>query len=337
MTATEAEVRQLPYVMAFNETLRLLLEEDPTVFAAGEDIGRYGGVFQTHAGLNKKFGDERLVDTPIAEQAIIGLGIGAAVTGLRPVVDLMFMDFIMVAMDQIANQASKMKYMFGGKAELPLTITTWAGAGLGAAAQHSASLEAWLCHVPGLKVAMPSTPYDLKGLFVSCVRDNNPTFMVMNKAMLGVTGPCPEGLYEVPLGEAKVVREGTDVTVVGIQRMVPESLKAADILAEEGISVEVIDPRTVLPFDYDTVIASAKKTNRAMVVHEAVRNMGLGAEISSQIQERAFDYLDAPVARVGAPFSPVPFSPSLEQAYVPDAAQIAENVRELLNKPAPGA
>ncbi len=330
MAVTETEERIIRYNNAFNETLRELLLDDPDIFIAGEDVGRYGGVFQSFAGLNAEFGDERVVDTPIAEQAIVGLGIGAAAVGLRPIVDLMFMDFVMVAMDQIANQAAKMKYMYGGKATLPLTITTTGGAGLGAAAQHSQSLEAWLIHVPGLKVVYPSNPYDVKGLLVSCVRDDNPTIFTLHKKMLGSKGHVPEGLYEIPLGEANVVREGTDATVVAIGMMVGEAQKAADLLAEEGISIEVIDPRTLLPFDIDTVVQSAKKTNRIVIVHEAVRNGGIGAEIAAQIQEEAFDYLDAPIARVAAPFSPVPFSPALENSYVPNAESIAEGVRGVL-------
>ncbi len=328
----ETEERIIRYNDAFKETLAELLRDDPDVFIAGEDVGRYGGVFQSFAGLNAEFGDERVVDTPIAEQAIIGLGIGAAAVGLRPIVDLMFMDFVMVAMDQIANQAAKMKYMFGGKATLPLTITTTGGAGLGAAAQHSQSLEAWLVHVPGLKVVFPSNPYDLKGLLVSCVRDDNPTIFTLHKAMLGSQGHVPEGLYEIPLGEARVVREGSDATVVAIGRMVSEAEKAAAALAEEGIEIEIIDPRTLMPFDIETVIKSAKKTNRIVIVHEAVRHGGIGAEIAAQIQEEAFDYLDAPVGGIAAPFAPVLFGPSLERAYVPDAASIIQGVKDALHR-----
>ena len=332
MTVTETDQRIISYNQAFNETLRELLATDPDVFVAGEDVGRYGGVFQSFAGLNKEFGDMRVVDTPIAEQAIVGLGLGAAAVGLRPIVDLMFMDFVMVAMDQIANQAAKMKYMFGGKATVPLTITTTGGAGLGAAAQHSASLEAWLIHVPGLKLVYPSNAHDLKGLLVSCVRDDNPTIVTLHKAMLGSKGHVPEGLYEIPLGVANVVREGKDATVVAIGRMVQFAEKAAAQLADEGIDLEIIDPRSLLPFDTEAVVDSARKTNRVVVVHEAVRNGGIGAEIAAQIQEEAFDYLDAPVGRVGAPFAPVPFSPTLENDYVPDADDIAAAVRATFNR-----
>ena len=341
MTAVESApsqttTRELSYLGAFNEGLRQVMAEDESVFVAGEDVGKAGGVFGHFAGLADEFGDRRCFDTPIAEQAIVGLGTGAAVSGLRPVVDLMFMDFVLVAMDQIANQAAKLKYMFGGKATLPLTITTNAGAGLSAAAQHSQSLEALLCHIPGLKVVMPSTPYDVKGLLVACIRDDNPTVFVSNKRMLGVKGDVPEELYEVPLGSAKVVREGDGVTVIAYGRMVPESLKAAETLAGEGVSAEVIDLRTVQPLDIDLITASARKTNRIVVVHEAVRFGGLGAEIAAQITENAFDYLDAPVGRIAAPFAPVPFSPSLEAEYVPNAGRIAEGVRETLGRPAPG-
>ena len=330
MTVTEKEARTLTYGAAFNEGLRQVMEEDPDVFFAGEDVGKAGGVFGSFVGLYDAFGDLRAVDTPISEQAIVGLGIGAAVTGLRPVVDLMFMDFILVAMDQIANQAAKLKYMFGGKATLPLTITTSAGAGLSAAAQHSQSLEAILCHIPGLKVVMPSNPHDAKGLLVACIRDNTPTVYVKNKRLLGLKGEVPEDLYEVPIGVANVIRPGSSVTVVAYGRMVQESVKAADELAGEGVDCEIIDLRTVQPLDIDAVTTSARKTGNIVVVHEAVRFGGLGAEIASQVQEQAFDYLDSPVGRVGAPFTPVPFSPSLEAEYVPNADRIAEGIRETL-------
>ena len=330
MTVTEKEARTLAYGAAFNEGLRQIMEEDPDVFFAGEDVGKAGGVFGSFVGLNETVGDLRAVDTPISEQAIVGLGIGAAVTGLRPVVDVMFMDFMFVAMDQIANQAAKLKYMFGGKATLPLTITTSAGAGLSAAAQHSQSLEAMLCHIPGLKVVMPSNPYDAKGLLVACIRDNNPTVYVKNKRLLGLKGEVPEDLYEVPIGVANIVRPGSSVTVVTYGRMVQESLKAAEELAGEGVDCEVIDLRTVQPLDIDAVTTSARKTGNIVVVHEAVRFGGLGAEIASQVQEQAFDYLDAPVGRVGAPFTPVPFSPTLEAEYVPNADRITEGIRETL-------
>ncbi len=338
MTATEtstapaATERSLSYVMAFNEAVRQCMREDADVYCAGEDIGAFGGVFGTYGGLQKEFGEMRVVDTPISEQAIIGLGVGSSVTGLRPIVDIMFMDFICVALDQIVNQAAKIKYMFGGSATVPLTITTAGGGGLSAAAQHSQSLEAILCHIPGLKVVYPSNPYDMKGLMVSCIREDNPTVMVKNKRLLGMTGVVPEELYTVPLGVARTVRPGNDLTIVTYGRMVAEVEKAAVKLAEEGIDVEIIDPRTLQPLDTDTIVTSVRRTNRAMVVHEAVRFGGIGAEIAATIQEEAFDYLDAPVARVAAPFSPVPFSPVLEAEYFPSAKTIVAAARELFGR-----
>jgi acetoin:2,6-dichlorophenolindophenol oxidoreductase subunit beta len=332
-TPTEAPApRTISYVAAFTEAVAGCLERDPDVFVAGEDVGAYGGVFGTFRGLQARFGERRVFDTPISEQAIVGLGVGAAVTGLRPIVDLMFMDFVCVAMDQIVNQAAKVKYMFGGKARLPLTITTSAGAGLSAAAQHSQSLEALLCHVPGLKVVFPSNPYDVKGLLTACVEDDNPTVVIKHKRLLGMQGEVPEGRYTVPIGEARVVRPGTDVTLVAFGRMVNEALTAAETLAAEGVECEVVDPRTLQPLDTATITDSVRRTNRVVVVHEAVRFGGIGAEIAAQIQEDAFDWLDAPVGRIGAPFSPVPFSPVLEAGYIPDAGRIAAGVRDLLGR-----
>jgi acetoin:2,6-dichlorophenolindophenol oxidoreductase subunit beta len=325
--------RKIGYVQAFNEAVRQEMAADENVFCAGEDIGAFGGVFQTYAGLQKQFGEHRVVDTPISEQAIIGLGVGAAVTGLRPIVDIMFMDFICVAFDQIVNQAAKLKYMFGGSATIPLTITTGGGAGLSAAAQHSQSLEALLCHIPGLKVVQPSNPYDMKGLMTACIRENNPTIMIKHKRLLGMQGEVPEEPYAIPLGVANVLREGSDVTIVAWGRMANESLSVANKLADDGIDVEVIDPRTLQPLDTATIVKSVRKTNRVIVVHEAVRFGGLGAEIAAQIQEEAFDYLDAPVGRLAAPFSPVPFTPTLEQAYLPSPEGIEAKIRAILARP----
>jgi pyruvate/2-oxoglutarate/acetoin dehydrogenase E1 component len=328
-----SESRELPYAAAFNEAVAQAMEADSTVFCAGEDIGAFGGVFGTYGGLQERFGEERVVDTPISEQAIIGLGIGSAVTGLRPIVDIMFMDFICVAFDQIANQAAKLKYMFGGTAEVPLTITMAGGGGLSAAAQHSQSLEALLCHIPGLKVVNPSNPYDMKGLMTSCIREDNPTVMIKHKRLLGMKGEVPDEPYAIPLGQARVMRPGSDVTIVSWAHMANESLAAAEELAAEGIDCEVIDPRTLQPLDTATIVESARKTNRVIVAHEAVRFGGFGAEVASQISEEAFDYLDAPVARIGAPFSPVPFSPALESHYIPDASRITAAVRDLVARP----
>lgn len=322
--------RELTYVKAFNEGLIQAMREDDDVFVVGEDVGGYGGVFHMFDGVMDEFGPRRAVDTPISEMAIMGLGVGAAARGLRPVCDLMFMDFLGVCLDQVVNQAAKMKYMFGGSVRVPMTITTASGAGLGASAQHSQSLEAWLAHVPGLKVAMPASAYDAKGLIVSAIRDDNPVVVMLNKLQLGSKGEVPEEFYDVPLGKAVTLRTGDDVTVVALGRMSAEAMAAAEVLAAEGISVEVIDPRTVQPLDTETIVASASRTNRILVVHEAVTFGGLGAEIAAQVQDQAFDYLDAPVMRLGAPFTPVPFSPPLEKAYLPDAERIAEGCRRLL-------
>ncbi|MEM7002099.1 MAG: transketolase C-terminal domain-containing protein, partial [Pseudomonadota bacterium] len=258
------------------------------------------------------------------------LGVGAAATGCRPIIDLMFMDFLGECMDEVANQLAKMRYMFGGAATLPVTMLTMAGAGMSLAAQHSQSLEAWICHLPGLKVVMPTTPYDAKGLIIEAARDDNPVIVVLNKASLALQGEVPEESYTVPLGEANIIRPGTNYTIVALGRMTQEAMKAAKQLQELGIDAEVIDPRSLQPFDTQTVVNSLKKTHRAMVVHEAVRFGGIGGEIAAQLQEEAFDYLDAPIARVGAPFSPVPFSPALEKHYVPNADRIVAEARKQL-------
>ena len=321
--------REITYVDAIADGARAILKEQESAFIAGEDVAGAGGVFGSYRGLLDEFGAERVIDTPISEEGIVGLGVGAAATGLRPVIDIMFMDFMGECMDEIANQMAKMRYMFGGAAKLPITIVTMSGAGMNMAAQHSQSLEAWLCHLPGLKVVAPATPYDVKGLLIAASRDDNPVFVVMNKLSLRNRGPVPEAVYEVPIGKAKVVRDGADLTLVAYSRMLHEALTAADSLAKEGIEAEVIDLRSLQPMDTETVVESVRKTHRAVVVHEAVRFAGLGGEIAAQIQELAFDDLDAPVARVGAPFSPVPFSSVLEQTYLPNADKIVAQTREL--------
>ncbi len=322
--------REITYVAAIAEGARTVLSEQDSAFIAGEDVAGAGGVFGSYRGLLDEFGAERIVDTPISEEGIVGLGVGAAATGLRPIIDIMFMDFMGECMDEIANQMAKMRYMFGGSAKLPITVVTMSGAGMNMAAQHSQSLEAWLCHLPGLKVVAPSTPHDAKGLLIAAARDDNPVFVVMNKLSLRNQGPVPEEAYEVPIGKAEVVSEGEDLTVVTYSRMVRECLTAADKLKAEGIDAEVIDLRSLQPMDTDTIIESVRKTHNAVVVHEAVRFAGLGGEIAAQIQELAFDDLDAPVGRVGAPFSPVPFSSVLEQTYLPNADKIVAEVKGLL-------
>ena len=331
MTATsESDSREITYIAAVAEATNAVLQEQETAFLAGEDVAGAGGVFGSYRGLLEKYGADRIVDTPISEEGIVGLAVGAAATGLRPIIDIMFMDFMGECMDEIANQMAKMRYMFGGSATLPITVITMSGGGMNMAAQHSQSLEAWICHLPGLKVVAPSTPHDVKGLIVAAARDDNPVFVVLNKLSLRVSGPVPEDLFEIPLGSAQVVRDGKDLSIVSYSRMVSEAKAAAEELSKDGVEAEVIDLRSLQPMDIDTVLTSVRKTNRAMVVHEAVRFGGLGGEIAAQIQEHAFDYLDAPVARVGAPFSPVPFSPVLEQAYLPNAAKILNEAKAML-------
>jgi acetoin:2,6-dichlorophenolindophenol oxidoreductase subunit beta len=322
--------RPLSYVRAFTEGLAQVMREDADVFVAGEDVAAYGGVFRMFVNLLPEFGPTRVIDTPISESATIGLGVGAAACGLRPVIDLMFSDFMAVCFDQIVNQAAKLTYMFGGAVRMPLTITCVSGGGVGGSAQHSQSWEAMLAHVPGLKVIMPASAHDAKGLIVSAVRDDNPVVMMLNKTLLGAKSAVPEHLYEVPIGSARVVRAGTDVTVIALGRMVGEALEAADLLADGGISAEVLDLRSVQPLDSQTILDSVTRTHRALVVHEAVTFAGIGAEIAAQIQDQAFDYLDAPVARLGAPFAPVPFSPALENAYTPDRDRIANQLTQML-------
>jgi pyruvate dehydrogenase E1 component beta subunit len=330
MAEAAEKPRTLPYVAAITDGVRQVLKEQDNAFVAGEDVAGAGSVYGYYNGLLEEFGPNRIYDTPISEEGIVGLGVGAAATGCRPIIDLMFMDFLGECMDEVANQLAKMRYMFGGRATLPVTMLTMAGAGASLAAQHSQSLEAWICHLPGLKVAMPTTPYDAKGLIIAAARDDNPVIVVLNKMSLAITGEVPAEAYEIPLGQANVLREGKNLTIVAMGRMTHEAIKAVDGLAELGIDAEIIDPRTLQPFDIDTVVESVQKTHRAMIVHEAVRFGGLGGEIAAQIQEQAFDYLDAPVARVGAPFSPVPFSPALESVYVPNAERIVAEAKKML-------
>jgi pyruvate dehydrogenase E1 component beta subunit len=299
--------RRLPYVAAITDGVRAVLKEFDNSFVIGEDVAGAGSVYGYYNGLLAEFGAERIYDSPISEEGIVGLGVGAAATGCRPIVDLMFMDFMGECMDEIANQLAKMRYMFGGAAKLPLTMLTMAGAGASLAAQHSQSLEAWVCHVP-----------------------DNPVIVVLNKMSLAMQGEVPTEAYEIPLGKAHIVRPGGNYTIIALGRMVHEAMKAAEQLKAFGLDVEVIDPRTLQPFDSATVIDSVKRTHRALIVHEAVRFGGLGGEIAAQLQELAFDYLDAPIARVGAPFSPVPYSPALEAQYVPNADRIVAAVKQQL-------
>jgi pyruvate dehydrogenase E1 component beta subunit len=318
-------MRPIIYLMALNEALQQEMERDPTVFVTGEDVGQHPPMGVT-LGLLQKFGRQRVVDTPISESAILGLAVGAAAAGLRPVVEIMFMDFLFVAFDQVINQMAKMRYMFGGKAKLPIVVRCPCGGGYQMAAQHSQSLEAMLCHIPGLKVVMPATPYDAKGLLTAAIRDDNPVFCLEHKKCYTLAGDVPQEQYEIPLGVAEVKRPGSDVTIVATSYMVHEALRAAEQLSQRGIEAEVIDPRTLLPLDMETILASVRKTHRVVIVHEAVKFCGVGAEIAAQVAEAAFDALEAPPARVAAPFCPVPFSAPLEEAYLPSAQKIIDAV-----------
>jgi len=320
----------MTFAQALNNAHRLEMERDPNIYVAGEDVGIYGGIFGVTAGLLDQFGEKRIKDTPITESAIIGSAVGAATVGLRPVIELMFVDFIGVALDQLYNQAAKMKYMFGGKAKIPMVMRASCGAGIGAAAQHSQCLEALFMHIPGLKVVMPSTPYDAKGLLIEAIRDDNPVVFLEHKMLYAMQGEVPEGDYTISFGQADIKREGQDVTVVATANMVHTALSAAEKLDAEGISLEVVDPRTLYPLDEETIIESVKKTHRIVIIHEEVKFAGSGAEIAAIVAEKAFDYLDAPILRVAAPFCPVPFSQPLEQAYIPSQQQLIDAVKKVM-------
>ncbi len=320
---------QKTYMQAINDALREEMERDSDIIIFGEDVGKFGGCFGVTQGLFDQFGEKRVRDTPITESAIIGAATGAAAAGLRPVCELMFVDFIGVCMDQLFNQAAKMRYMFGGKTTIPMVIRAPQGAGIGAAAQHSQSLEAWFMHIPGLKVVLPTTPADAYGLLLTAIRDDNPVMFLEHKLLYGVEGEVAEDAGPIPFGQANICREGTDVTIVAFSKMVYSALEAAETLAEKGISAEVIDPRTITPLDMDTILASVKKTHNLVVAHEAVKVAGVGAEIAAQVAEEAMDYLDGPIMRVGAPYTPVPFSPPLEEAFIPSAKDIVAAVEKM--------
>jgi pyruvate dehydrogenase E1 component beta subunit len=325
-----AKVREITFVEALNEALRQEMERDPNVFVIGEDVGVYGGVFGVTKGLFEKFGPDRVIDTPISEAGFIGLCVGAAIAGLRPVVELMFVDFFGVAMDQIYNQAAKLRYMTGGKAKIPLTIRTTIGGGFRAAAQHSQVLYSIFAHVPGLKVIVPSTPYDAKGLLISAIRDDNPKIFFEHKKLYGIKGPVPEEPYTIPLGKADVKKQGKDVTVVAVAWMVHEALRAAEKLEKEGISVEVIDPRTLVPLDKETILNSVKKTGRLVIADEDYDRCGFASWVASIVADEAFGYLKAPIKRVTTPNVPIPFSPPLEDEVLPNAAKIENAIRSIV-------
>jgi pyruvate/2-oxoglutarate/acetoin dehydrogenase E1 component len=325
-------MREITYGQAIREALAEEMRRDPRVFVIGEDVAEAGTAFKVLTGLVQEFGPSRVIDSPISEAAITGLGVGAAMTGMLPVVDIMFGDFIGLAMDQIANQAAKVHYMSGGKLKVPLVVRTTLGATRRSAAQHSQSLHAWVSHIPGLKVALPSTPYDAKGLLKTAIRDENPVIFFEDKMMYQLKGQVPEGDYTIPFGVADIKRAGTDITIVATSSMVQVALGAAELLEPLGISAEVIDPRTTVPLDKETFIESAKKTSRAIVVDEGYERYGVTAEIASVIADGAFYYLDAPVKRMGAMDVPVPFSPVLEDLTVPTAQSVADIAKTLCGR-----
>ncbi len=323
-------IREITYAEAIAEALRTEMRLDPLVFVMGEDVGVFGGLFGGTKGLLEEFGPERVRDTPISEAALIGAGVGAAITGMRPMVEIQFVDFTACAMDQIVNQAAKIRFMLGGKAQVPLVIRTPYGTGLKLASQHSQSLEAWFAHVPGLLVAMPSTPADAKGLLVTALRDPNPVMVLEHKLLYPTRGPVPEEQYAIPFGQADLKRPGSDVTIVATGLMVSKSLAAAERLAAEGIEAEVVDPRTLVPLDKAAIIESVKKTGRLVVVHEAVKRGGFGGEIASVIAEEAFDYLDAPIKRVAGRNVPIAFNEVLEKKAIPDVEDIIAAARSVV-------
>jgi pyruvate/2-oxoglutarate/acetoin dehydrogenase E1 component len=324
-------VRKITYRDALREALREEMQRDSTVFLLGEDIGRYwGGAFKVTDGLAEEFGDERVRDTPISESTIIGTAVGAAITGKRPVAEIMFGDLTALAMDQIANQAAKIHYMFGGQAKCPLVIRTPFGAGVNIASHHSQSLEAWFMHVPGLYVAVPSTPYDAKGLLKTAIRGNNPVFFCEHKLLYPIEGEVPKEEYTIPFELADIKREGTDATIVATLYMVHKALNAAKELEEQGVSVEVVDPRTLTPLDKKAILKSVKKTGRLVIVSEDCKTAGVSAEIAATVAEEAIDYLDSPIKRVAEPDTPIPFSPPLEQYIIPNEKAIIKAVKEVV-------
>ncbi|MHB1005039.1 MAG: alpha-ketoacid dehydrogenase subunit beta [Chloroflexota bacterium] len=325
-------MRSLSFREAIRDALRECMLRDSTVFLLGEDIGPYNGAFKVTEGLWEEFGAERVMDTPISEAAIVGAGVGAAIMGLRPVCEIMYLDMTTVAIDQLVNNAAKMRYAFGGQVSVPMVVRTAFGGGGHEGMWFSQSLEAWFVHVPGLKVVMPSTPYDAKGLMKAAIKDPNPVLFLEHKMLYARKGPVPDDDYEVPLGVGEVKREGADVTLVATGAMVHKALSVATKLADRGISVEVIDPRTLSPLDKEVIVSSVKKTGRLVVAHEACKVGGFGAEIAAIAAKEAFSRLDAPIERVGAPFTPVPFSPALEQAFIPQESDIEAAVLTTLGR-----
>jgi acetoin:2,6-dichlorophenolindophenol oxidoreductase subunit beta len=323
---------ELTYREAVRDTLATAMREDEDVFIMGEDIAEMGGSMGVTQGLLDEFGPERVRNTPISEMAIVGAGIGAAMQGMRPVVEIMYEDFLTLSLEQIVNQAAKHRYMSGGQLKVPLTIRTQGGAGWSPGAQHAQQLEAWLVHIPGLKVVFASTPEDARGLLWSSIYEDNPVIFFEHRTLYGIKASVPDKLEPIPLGRARVHREGEDVTVIATGRLVHESLAAAKEAEKEGVSVEVVDPRTLQPLDEDTLVGSVKKTNRAVVAHEAVTRMGFGAEVAAVVQHQAFDWLDAPIERVGAKFVPLPFAPVMEEFVVPHSEDVLEAIRRTVGR-----
>ncbi len=329
-------MREITYLEAIREAMQQIMRQNEDVYLIGEDIAEYGGAFGVTVGMLSEFGKERIRNTPISEAAIVGVGIGSAVTGMRPIAEIMFSDFITISMEQIANQAAKIRYMFGGKAKVPLVIRTAGGGGTGAAAQHSQSLEGLVTHIPGLKVVMPSCPYDAKGLLIASINDDNPVIFIEHK-LLYKNKKCiqhvPEDLYEIPLGSADIKRKGSDISIAATSFMVQKSIEAAQILAEEeNIECEVIDLRTLRPLDIDTVLDSVKKTGKLLCVEEACSFGGFMGEVVSQVMEKGFDYLDAPVTRVAGRNCPVPYSLVLEEEMIPSIDRIKKGILDILYK-----
>ena len=318
---------ELTYREAVRDALGKALREDESVFIMGEDIAEMGGSMAVTQGLLDEFGPKRVRNTPISEIAIVGSGIGAAIQGMRPIVEIMYEDFLTISMEQLVNQAAKHRTMSGGQVKVPLTIRTQGGAGWSPGAQHAQQLEAWFVHVPGLKVIFASTPEDVRGLLWSAIYDDNPVVFFEHRTLYAVKGEVPDELEPIPLGKARIHREGTDVTVVATGRLVHESLKAAEQAEKDGISVEVVDPRTLLPLDEETIVASVKKTTRCVTAHEAVTRGGFGSELAAVIQHGAFDWLDAPIERVGAKFAPLAFAPAMEQFVVPQVDDVLAAIR----------
>ena len=321
---------EISYLEAVREALTQEMRHDPEVFLIGEDIGVYGGAFGVTRGMLEEFGPERIRDTPISEAAIAGAATRAALMGMRPVMEIMFMDFLTISMNQLVNQAAKIRFMFGGKASIPMVIRAPAGSGTGAAAQHSQSLEAWFVHTPGIKVVAPTTPHDVKGLLITAIRDNNPVLFMEHKLLYRTQGPVPEDVYTIPLGQAQIRREGRDLTVLAYLIMVPRALEAAEELAAEGIELEVVDLRSLKPLDKETIVRSVSKTGRVLILHESPQTGGFGGELAAVVAEsEAFDFLDAPIRRLAGRDIPIPYNRTLERATVPQVEDIVDAARAL--------